>query len=407
MVDFWECVYFSVIAQTTIGFGDIVPVREGRIFAASQGLVGTLYLAIFIGLYLLKYIWTTDVVRVSKVMAFDPDDRVFRVRILNPGSFDLHNISLELWEHYRKLEFDFLSNREIPLHYQHIVTLRSMSTWLIKTKPIDSERVGSIFAHVRWFDFQVDGKYTYTNYVETFQIKGTQIWCGKFERIKKVEQPRSDYKNYQWSKFDVVAPQAKSIETCKQCPFWGSCTCVRTRQRTNLLDDRMNYEDSLEYLDSLGFETIAMEFGLEKTRKMLEILGNPHRKYVKVQVLGTNGKGSVTTMVGNICRSAGTRTGVYISPHLHSITERIRLDGAAISKTVFAMFATEVRAASEKLLSIGAISKLPTFFEQVTVIALLAFASNGIELAALETGLGGRFDSVTATDAEVLSVYAD
>jgi dihydrofolate synthase/folylpolyglutamate synthase len=95
---------------------------------------------------------------------------------------------------------------------------------------------------------------------------------------------------------------------------------------------------------------------------------------------------------------------MYTSPHLSSITERVQIDGASISEDKFAELATQVRDTSEGLASSGVIDNIPTFFEQVTAIALLAFAEANVELAILETGLGGRLDATTAANAEIAAI---
>ncbi len=166
----------------------------------------------------------------------------------------------------------------------------------------------------------------------------------------------------------------------------------------------MNFRESKDYLYSLGNEVEAMKLGLENIRALLDTLGGPHKKYKKVQVAGTNGKGSVCVFLDSICRAAEIRTGLYTSPHLTSITERIKIDGAEISETDFARLATIVRERSEKMLDAGELRYRPTFFEQVTAIALLAFADANVELVILETGLGGRLDATTAADAEIVAI---
>ena len=163
----------------------------------------------------------------------------------------------------------------------------------------------------------------------------------------------------------------------------------------------MNFSESEQFLLSLGNEVTAMKLGLENIRKLLDALGNPQNNYLKVQVAGTNGKGSVCAFLDSICVHAGIRTGVFTSPHLVSITERIRIDGDAISEKEFARLATRVRFVSEKMLAEKVLEYLPTFFEQITAIALLAFAEAKVSLAILETGLGGRLDATTAANAEI------
>lgn len=163
----------------------------------------------------------------------------------------------------------------------------------------------------------------------------------------------------------------------------------------------MNFSESESYLLSLGNEVSAMKLGLENIRSLLEGLGHPEDNYLKVQVAGTNGKGSVCAFLGAICLAAGVKTGVFTSPHLVSITERIRINDTDISEADFARHATHVRETAERLLAAGKLAYRPTFFEQVTAIALVAFAEAGVDLAILETGLGGRLDATTAANAEI------
>jgi len=166
----------------------------------------------------------------------------------------------------------------------------------------------------------------------------------------------------------------------------------------------MDFAESVKYLYSLGNEVEAMKLGLDNIHTLLHALGSPHEKYLKVQVAGTNGKGSVCAFLGSICHKAGIKTGVYTSPHLISITERVRIAGHDISEHDFSLFATRVRETSEMLAADGRLESVPTFFEQVTAIGLLAFAEAKIELAILETGLGGRLDATTAANAEIVAI---
>lgn len=166
----------------------------------------------------------------------------------------------------------------------------------------------------------------------------------------------------------------------------------------------MNFAESLSYLLSLGNEVLAMKLGLEATEKLLAALGNPQNNFLKVQIAGTNGKGSTAAFLDSICRRANVKTGLYTSPHLISITERIKIDGADISQKDFARHATLIREISESLVETGELETVPTFFEQMTAIAISAFGEAKIELAILETGLGGRFDSVTATRAQIVAI---
>jgi dihydrofolate synthase/folylpolyglutamate synthase len=154
----------------------------------------------------------------------------------------------------------------------------------------------------------------------------------------------------------------------------------------------------------LGHEVLTIKLGLRNTELLLESLDNPERSFPAVQIAGTNGKGSTAAMLDSICRAAGIRTGLYTSPHLVSITERIQIAGCQISEGDFARHTATVRNASRRLLESKQVEALPTFFEQLTTIALLAFREANVELAILETGLGGRLDSTTAARAGVVAI---
>jgi dihydrofolate synthase / folylpolyglutamate synthase len=166
----------------------------------------------------------------------------------------------------------------------------------------------------------------------------------------------------------------------------------------------MNFQEAVAYLLSLGHETLAIKLGLRNTELLLTALDNPERAFQSVQIAGTNGKGSTAAMLDSICRAASIRTGLYTSPHLVSITERMKFSGTEITREEFAACATMVREASEQLVAREQIEALPTFFEQVTAIALVAFRNAGIQLAILETGLGGRLDSTTAANAPIVAI---
>lgn len=166
----------------------------------------------------------------------------------------------------------------------------------------------------------------------------------------------------------------------------------------------MNFQESLKYLYNLGYELSVKKFGLENTIKLLATLENPEKKFLKVQVAGTNGKGSTCAFLEAVCLAAGIKTGLFTSPHLISVTERIRVNGSEISEADFARHTTEIRKVSEKLVKSGELKALPTFFEQVTAIALNAFREEKIDVAILETGIGGRFDATTAAKAEIVAL---
>jgi dihydrofolate synthase / folylpolyglutamate synthase len=169
----------------------------------------------------------------------------------------------------------------------------------------------------------------------------------------------------------------------------------------------MNYVESVHALMALGRELASpqqarvQKFGLDNITLLAEALGNPHRKMPCVHVAGTNGKGSTAAMLESILRSAGLRTGLYTSPHLERINERIRINGEDISDEDFAAAWTRVHATIESLLASGRLSAHPTYFECITALAFVAFAESGVGFAVYEVGLGGRLDSTNIVTPEV------
>ncbi|MGH9734721.1 MAG: bifunctional folylpolyglutamate synthase/dihydrofolate synthase [Candidatus Acidiferrales bacterium] len=175
----------------------------------------------------------------------------------------------------------------------------------------------------------------------------------------------------------------------------------------------MNYEESVRSLYALGRELAApqqarvQKFGLDNIRVLCSALGDPHLASPCVHVAGTNGKGSTAAMIESILRAAGFRTGLYTSPHLERINERIRIDGGEISDNAFAVAWTRVQASIESLLAAGDLAAHPTFFECVTAMAFVAFADRPRMadskrfVAVYEVGLGGRLDSTNIVQPEV------
>jgi dihydrofolate synthase / folylpolyglutamate synthase len=166
----------------------------------------------------------------------------------------------------------------------------------------------------------------------------------------------------------------------------------------------MDFEEASRYLYGLGNETLAMKLGLESVRALARALGDPQRKFPAVHIAGTNGKGSTAAMIGSVLRSAGLRAGLYTSPHLVSITERIRIGADEIAPDDFARLAADVRDAGERLVAENALPAPPTFFEQVTMIAYLYFAEREVDLAVLEVGLGGRLDATNICEPVVTAI---
>jgi len=166
----------------------------------------------------------------------------------------------------------------------------------------------------------------------------------------------------------------------------------------------MNYGEAIKYLYSLGHEMLAMKLGLDSVRALARAFEDPQRRYPAVHIAGTNGKGSTAAMTEAIVRAAGLHVGLYTSPHLIEITERIRVDGQDITPEDFARLATGVRAMSERLVKEDALPAPPTFFEQMTMIAFLYFAEREVDLAVLEVGLGGRLDATNICEPLVTAI---
>ena len=155
----------------------------------------------------------------------------------------------------------------------------------------------------------------------------------------------------------------------------------------------MNHRETLEYLNQKGNEVQMMHLGLHRTTAMMEALGNPHMKYPSIHIAGTNGKGSVAAMTEAILRSAGLVTGMYTSPHLVRVEERIRICGVAVPPSTFASLASVVRAAEEALLAKGILDRALPAFEFLTCCAFLRFARQKVDIAVIEVGLGGKLDA--------------
>jgi dihydrofolate synthase/folylpolyglutamate synthase len=155
----------------------------------------------------------------------------------------------------------------------------------------------------------------------------------------------------------------------------------------------MNYSEALQYLYNLGHETLAMKLGLETVRVLAGACENPQQKYPSVHIAGTNGKGSTAALTQAVLTAAGLRAGLFTSPHLVSITERIRVGAEEIGEADFARLASEIRAISERLVAEGLLAAPPTFFEQMTMMAFRYFAERQVDIAVLEVGMGGRLDA--------------
>lgn len=152
----------------------------------------------------------------------------------------------------------------------------------------------------------------------------------------------------------------------------------------------MNFEEAIEYL----YQTLPMyqrvgkvayKKDLTNTLKLCDILGNPQNKFKSVHIAGTNGKGSSAHMISAILQSAGYKVGLYTSPHLKSFTERIKISGEEIPKKQVVQFVEKIRPNIEDI--------QPSFFEITVALAFDYFAKQEVDIAIIETGLGGRLDS--------------
>jgi dihydrofolate synthase / folylpolyglutamate synthase len=171
----------------------------------------------------------------------------------------------------------------------------------------------------------------------------------------------------------------------------------------------MSYETAVARMYALGHEltqTPSHKFDLAHMRVLLEALNHPERKFPGVLIAGTNGKGSTAATLASILRASGLRTGLYTSPHLVRINERIRIRGTEISDDDFALLHDVVDRTAERLVEEGELPWHPSFFEMLTAIAFEYFAQNKVEIAVLEVGMGGRLDATNVIQPRV-SVITD
>ncbi|MBZ5535340.1 MAG: bifunctional folylpolyglutamate synthase/dihydrofolate synthase [Acidobacteriia bacterium] len=144
---------------------------------------------------------------------------------------------------------------------------------------------------------------------------------------------------------------------------------------------------------ALGDEVLTMKFGLRNMRTLLQALGAPHHAYPSIHVAGTNGKGSVCAMLDSILRASGRRVGLFTSPHLTSIRERMKINGRDISPAEFTKSYKRVARVIRRLRATRHLASHPTYFETITAMAFEYFARAKVEVAVVEVGMGGRLDS--------------
>jgi len=174
----------------------------------------------------------------------------------------------------------------------------------------------------------------------------------------------------------------------------------------------MSYAAAIDGLFTLAGELHAApgqprrKFELGEIRILAEALGSPHLKFPSVLIAGTNGKGSTSATLASILQAAGYRTGLYTSPHLIRVNERIRIDRQDISDDDFAAYYFRVDDCARKLVADGRLKGSPSFFEAMTALAFVAFAEHRVDIAVLEVGMGGRLDATNIVE-PLVSVITD
>jgi dihydrofolate synthase / folylpolyglutamate synthase len=171
----------------------------------------------------------------------------------------------------------------------------------------------------------------------------------------------------------------------------------------------MSYQSAVERMYALGHElahTPSNKFDLAHMRVLLEALEHPEQRFPAVLIAGTNGKGSTAATLASILRASGLQTGLYTSPHLVTINERIRINGAPISDDEFALLHDMVDRTAERLVGERELPWHPSFFEMLTAMAFEYFARQKIDIAVLEVGMGGRLDATNVVEPRI-SVITD
>ncbi len=157
-----------------------------------------------------------------------------------------------------------------------------------------------------------------------------------------------------------------------------------------------SFDDAINLLTSQG--KFYINLGLERIKKILDLSGNPQDKFKCIHVAGTNGKGSVCSILSTILKESGFKTGLFTSPHLINYTERIQINGINISQETFAKKIFEIQNLAEK-------NQIHlTEFEILTAVMFVYFAENNVDFAVIETGLGGRYDATNVIKKPVCSI---
>ncbi|MHC4289693.1 MAG: bifunctional folylpolyglutamate synthase/dihydrofolate synthase [Planctomycetota bacterium] len=167
------------------------------------------------------------------------------------------------------------------------------------------------------------------------------------------------------------------------------------QQAMGYLFDRTDYERQKKMRYNVN------TFDLDRMNKFLKALGNPHKKIRTVHIAGTKGKGSTAAMLGKMIEANGYSVGLYTSPHVTTLHERIMINSEMINKKKMLGLMNRVQPIIEKF---AAKDESPTFFEIMTALAFLHFADEQVDLAVIETGLGGRLDSTNVVNPEVVGI---
>lgn len=162
----------------------------------------------------------------------------------------------------------------------------------------------------------------------------------------------------------------------------------------------MNYKEAIAYIEEIPKFTKKNK--LSHTRECLDRLGNPDRNFDVVHVAGSNGKGSVCAMTASVLQEAGYKVGLFISPHLVKTNERFHINGEDVSDEAFLEAFDEVYRLSLSMVQEG--SYHPTYFEFLFLMGMVLFARAGVEIAVLETGLGGKLDATNTVERPVACV---
>jgi dihydrofolate synthase/folylpolyglutamate synthase len=152
----------------------------------------------------------------------------------------------------------------------------------------------------------------------------------------------------------------------------------------------------------LDLELFGMKFGLERMRRLLTALDSPHRAFRAIHIVGTNGKSSTTRFAAALLEAHGVRAGAYLSPHLDSYRERVRIGDADLAPEAFAAAVQRAAEAAAKVERGLDEDEAVTQFELLTAAAFVALADAGVQVAAVEAGLGGRWDATNVLDAPVV-----